>query len=136
MLPFEFVVDGPPVSQQTKNKKNLQRWKVEVRKEAENSWFSGNLPIAEPIKFSVIYFYSVDAADIDNIAKPMQDALQGLAYFDDKQVTDLLGRKRDLNNLRVGSVPGILAEGLGRGNPFLYVRIEEASVQEVFDLWT
>jgi Holliday junction resolvase RusA-like endonuclease len=36
--------------------------------------------------------------DIDNIPKPISDALQGLVYLDDEQVTDVLCRKRNLNS--------------------------------------
>lgn len=35
MLPFEFVVIGKPISQQTKDRKRLQAWKKKVRRAAE-----------------------------------------------------------------------------------------------------
>jgi Holliday junction resolvase RusA-like endonuclease len=34
-----------------------------------------------------VYIYEGTAADVDNIIKPIQDALKGLAYEDDEQVT-------------------------------------------------
>ena len=40
--------------------------------------------------------------DIDNLPKPISDALKGLVYLDDEQVTDIVCRKRNLNReLRV-----------------------------------
>jgi crossover junction endodeoxyribonuclease RusA len=70
--------------------------------------------------------------DVDNIPKPISDALKGLVYFDDEQVTDVLCRKRNLNsNLRVEKPSPVLAEGLSRGNEFLYIVVQEAPNQEV-----
>ena len=37
------------------------------------------------------------AMDIDNLPKPISDALKGLVYLDDEQVTDIVCRKRNLN---------------------------------------
>jgi crossover junction endodeoxyribonuclease RusA len=81
---------------------------------------------------SVTYFYESGAMDIDNLLKPISDALKGLVYLDDEQVTDVLCRKRNLNgNLRIENLSGVLAEGLSRGSQFLYIVVEEAPNQEV-----
>ena len=70
--------------------------------------------------------------DIDNLPKPILDALKGLVYLDDEQVTDIVCHKRDLNRaLRVANPSSVLAEGFSRGNQFLYIVIEEAPDQEV-----
>ena len=69
---------------------------------------------------------------IDNLSKPISDALQGLAYRDDEQVSDIVCRKRNLNHeLRLENPSLVLAEGFSRGNQFLYIVIEEAPDQEV-----
>jgi crossover junction endodeoxyribonuclease RusA len=82
---------------------------------------------------TVIYFYeSEPSMDIDNIPKPIADALKGLVYVDDEQVTDVSCRKRNLNgNLRVENPSSVLAEGFSRGSEFLYIVVEEAPNQEV-----
>lgn len=65
--------------------------------------------------------------DNDNMVKPIQDALNGLAYADDRQVTDMRVRKTRLDGIfRVRGMSIIMAEGFVRGTEFLYVRIEEA----------
>jgi len=70
--------------------------------------------------------------DVDNIPKPISDALKGLVYLDDEQVTDVLCRKRNLNSdLRVENPSSVLAESLSRGNEFLYIVVEEAPDQGV-----
>ena len=70
--------------------------------------------------------------DVDNIPKLILDAMNGLVYVDDDQVTDLVCRKRNLNgDLRVVNPSSVLAEGFDRGNEFLYVVVEDAPDQEV-----
>lgn len=80
----------------------------------------------------ITYFYDSVAMDVDNLVKPIQDALVGLAYVDDNQVTDVLVRKRDLSgNFRVENMTSILAEGFAGGNEFLYIVVSDAPDQEV-----
>lgn len=132
MLPFEFIVDGPPVSQQARRRERLQLWKETVRQEAERYWLSGDLPVSGAIMLKVTYLYDRVGMDVDNIVKPIQDALEGLVYFDDSQVTDMLSRKRDLSgNFVLSDVSGVLAEGLSRGSEFLHILVERAPDQEV-----
>jgi energy-converting hydrogenase A subunit M len=80
----------------------------------------------------VTYFYDSIAIDVDNIVKPIQDAIIGLAYVDDEQVTDVLVRKRDLSgNFKIENMTSTLAEGFARGNEFLHIVIMDAPDQEV-----
>jgi crossover junction endodeoxyribonuclease RusA len=133
MLPFEFIVDGPQVSQQAPRRERVRQWKDEVRRIAEQQWPTGELPALGRIMLTIMYFYeSEPSMDIDNIPKPISDALKGLVYLDDEQVTDVLCHKRNLNsNLRIENPSSILAEGFSRGSQFLYVVVEEALNQEV-----
>jgi crossover junction endodeoxyribonuclease RusA len=80
---------------------------------------------------TVTYFYESVSMDIDNLPKPISDALKGLVYLDDEQVTDVLCRKRNLaSNFRIENPSSVLAEGLSRGNEFLYIVVEETPDQE------
>lgn len=81
---------------------------------------------------TIAYFYEEVLLDVDNIPKPILDALKDLVYSDDAQVTDLVCRKRNLNgDLRIENLSSVLAEGFNRGNEFLYVVVEDAPNQEV-----
>jgi crossover junction endodeoxyribonuclease RusA len=83
---------------------------------------------------AITHFYGDASMDVDNIPKPVLDALKGLVYVDDEQLTDITCRKRDLNaSLRVTNPSSVLAEGLGRGNEFLYVVVKRSLDQEVID---
>ena len=45
----------------------------------------------------ITYYFKRGSLDVDNMPKPILDALNGLVYADDSQVTDLVCRKRDRN---------------------------------------
>lgn len=132
MTRFEFIVDGPPVSQQTRRRERLRAWKIVVRQEAEKYWSAGQKTATGLIMLQITYFYDSVAIDVDNIVKPIQDAIIGLVYIDDDQVTDVLVRKRNLSgNFKVENMTSTLAEGFSRGNEFLHIVIIEAPDQEV-----
>lgn len=132
MLPFEFVIDGPPVSQQARRRERIREWRDQVRAIAEKQWPSEELPVTEPVMLTITYFYDKVAMDVDNIPKPISDAMKGLVYLDDEQMTDILCRKRNLSSvLRVDNPSEILAEGFSRGNEFLYIIVDTAPNQEV-----
>ena len=127
MLPFEFVIDGPPVSQQARRRERVRQWRDAVRRVAEQNWPPEELPVTGPIMLTVIYFYDDVAMDIDNLPKPILDALKGLVYLDDDQVTDIVCRKRNRNSdLRLENPSNFLSQGFRRGNEFLYIVVGEA----------
>ena len=132
MTRLEFIVDGPPVSQQTRRRERLRAWKTTVRQEAEKYWTPGQKAAIGLIMLQITYFYDSVAMDVDNIVKPIQDAIIGLAYIDDDQVTDVLVRKRNLSgNFKVENMTSTLAEGFLRGNEFLHIVVIDAPDQEV-----
>ncbi|MBN3880199.1 MULTISPECIES: RusA family crossover junction endodeoxyribonuclease [unclassified Nostoc] len=135
MTRFEFIVDGPPVSQQARKRgkgNRLQDWKKTVRQEAEKYWSSEQKTAAGLVMLQITYFYDSDQIDVDNIVKPIQDAIKGLAYVDDNQVSDLLVRKRNLSgNFRIENMTSTLAEGFACGNEFLHIVVINAPNQEV-----
>ena len=132
MIKFEFILDGPPVSQQARRRDRLRAWKVTVRQEAEKYWLSEQKATTGFVMLQVTYFYDAIAIDVDNIVKPIQDAIIGLAYVDDDQITDVLVRKRNLSsNFRIENMTSTLAEGFSSGNEFLHIVVTDAPDQEV-----
>ncbi|MBN3926467.1 MAG: RusA family crossover junction endodeoxyribonuclease [Nostoc sp. DedQUE04] len=135
MTRFEFIVNGRPVSQQARKRgkgNRLQDWKKTVRQEAEKYWSSEQKTATGLVMLQITYFYDSVQIDIDNIVKPIQDAIKGLAYVDDNQVSDLLVRKRNLSgNFRIENMTSTLAEGFASGNEFLHIVVIDAPNQEV-----
>lgn len=131
MLPFEFIVIGKPISHQTKDKKRLRDWKSKVRHAAESNWPSSQ-PLGEAVKVTITHYYDAPhgeetVPDSDNIVKPVRDALNGVVYVDDYQITDFVSRRRNLNgSFRIKGMSLVLAEGFCRGDEFLYVKVEGA----------
>ena len=91
-VPFEFVIGGPAVSQQTRRTERREVWKEEVRSVARDRWTSDS-PVAGSVAVTITYFFESGEPDVDNIPKPILDAMQGVVYSDDTQVSDLLCRK-------------------------------------------
>jgi len=132
VLPFEFVVTGKPVSHQSKDRDRLQDWKLKVRATAQTHWPVGK-PIGDYLRVVITHYYDVrpgseeGVPDSDNIVKPVRDALNGVIYVDDYQITDFVSRRRNLNSsFRVRGISPVLAEGFCQGEEFLHIRIESA----------
>ena len=131
-LPFEFFVLGRPVSQQTRRRALITEWRAQVRDEAERLWNDGDAPHDGAAAVTLTYFYDEMPMDVDNIPKPVLDALIGLVYHNDSQVTDILCRKRELDpRLSIPERSPILELALDHGSEFLHVVIEEARDMEV-----
>ena len=131
-LPFEFFVLGRPASQQTRRRGLVREWRAQVRGEAERSWNNEDAPQGGALTVTLTYFYDKMPMDVDNIPKPVLDALIGLVYDDDSQVTDILCRKRQLRpDLSIPKRSPILRLALDHRSEFLHIVIEEARDMEV-----
>jgi len=124
MFPFEFTVLGTPISLQTRNRGRLQAWRQEVRDAAELVW-DGCPPTEENVSFAVTYFYEGESLDVDNMIKPIQDALVGLVYVDDAQITDTSGHRRQIDgSFRIRGISLALAEAFVAGEEFVHVMVK------------
>lgn len=131
-LPFEFAIEGPPVSQQARRRELVRQWSRSVRDAALHRWDADTSPVAEVIMLTIIYFYNDVPMDVDNIPKPILDALNGLVYVDDSQISDLFCRKRELTDrLQIESESQILKNYIRRGAHFIYISVQSAPNQEV-----
>lgn len=131
MEPFEFVIPRRPVSQQAKPR-GRRNWQTFVRSEAERNWKPDQPTEASPVSVTLMYLYEEDPPDVDNIPKPIIDALKGLAFKDDAQVTDLISRRRHLRGSFAGldRAPAALVGGFALGTEFVYVRVGDAPPQD------
>ena len=84
------------------------------------------------VMVTITYLYEGASLDVDNIPKPILDALKGLVYSDDAQVSDLLCRKRDLNgDLRIEHPSSVLLDTLQHSEQFLHITVDNALSREV-----
>lgn len=128
---IEFIIPKRPVSLQTGNRKNLQEWKNYVRHKATENW-AGFLPIQDTdLRLTLVYLCDDSPPDIDNIIKPIQDALVGLVFEDDNLIADVDSHRRYLSEaLDLAKLPGLLVEGALRGEECVYVRISQSQTLE------
>jgi len=125
---LEFTVGGRPVSHQTKDKVKLKTWMGLLRATATAIW--GAKPVLTgKLKCTIINFHEGSDAplDDDNMVKPIRDAMNGLIYNDDRQITYSETIQVGIDapvRLRHGSL--VLLAGYNTGIPFVYVRIENA----------
>lgn len=131
MQPFEFLIKSRPVSQQTRRRERLREWKEFVRQEATRYWTSSHELADGPTCITLVYLYDEAALDVDNIIKPIQDALIGLVFSDDSIATDVISRRRQLGGIfDLSQASSVLIEGFAHGNEFVYVYISNAPPQE------
>lgn len=130
LLPFEFVVVGKPISHQTKNKQILRDWCQTVHNTARSYWQKP--PTGEPLQVVITHYFEATwnesgIPDSDNIVKPVRDAMNGVIYVDDYQITDFLSRRRNLNGpFRVKGMSPVLADAFARGEEFLHILVKPA----------
>lgn len=130
-IPFEFVIDRPPVSQQARRRRLVREWTQDLQTAAKQHWDNAP-PYAREVKVAITYFFEGVSIDVDNVPKPILDALKGLVYVDDVQVTDLLCRKRELSGeLRIQNPSPILVATLSGLEEFLHIVVSDAQSHEV-----
>jgi Holliday junction resolvase RusA-like endonuclease len=129
---FEFFVEGPPLSQQTRNPARLREWKEYVSGEAAKLWRAQE-PYERALKLTVVYYHERPSVliDHDNMIKPIQDALAGLVYKNDRQITDAQTGKTNIDGrFRLRHLSPIYARAFAGGRAFVNIRIEEAPNHE------
>ncbi len=95
-------------------------------------WTSAHLPADGPVCITLVYLYDEVVLDADNIIKPIQDALIGLAFLDDSMVTDIIIRRRQLGGtFDLSRASPRLIEGFEYGDEFVYVHIADASQEQL-----
>lgn len=118
---FEFLIPRRPVSLQAKR---LQAWKAYVRTEASHIW-TARPSDAAAFQLTLVYLCNTNPVDIDNIIKPIQDALETIVYPIDELITDVDSHRRlftdpfDLTNL-----PPLLIRGVALQQECVYVRVQ------------
>lgn len=107
-FPLETVVTGVPASLQTKRKAALDRWKGRVRDELRQVLPDGHFATERPIVVKIVYFPDAKRqGDLDNILKPILDALCRFVYVDDKQVETIHLQRLEPDRIGVLLAPSL-----------------------------
>jgi crossover junction endodeoxyribonuclease RusA len=122
---FEFIVEGPPVSVRAKktNTRRYQKWIRTVRECARKEWPVDTRPTnSTSVTVTIANYYTLVPPDVDNIIKPIMDALETVVYIRDEQVRKVISEKFDLTSLsRVVNPDAVLATGLEKYTGLLHI---------------
>lgn len=132
-FPIEFLVHGTPVSLQAKRSASREQWKERVKVASCSVIPSPHLASAERIAVTLFYL-PIDSmqGDVDNIVKPILDALSRHIYIDDQQVERVLVQKFEPGNVFTFNQPTPkFAEALESDRPVLYVKISSDPFEEL-----
>ena len=132
-FPIEFIVEGTPVSLQAKRPATREEWKSRVREASKTAIPPFHFASDDPM--SVTLYYLPDGAmegDIDNIVKPVLDALCKHIYLDDSQVERVVVQKFEPGKIFSFGLPTTMfASALAAEKPVLYVRVSDAPFEDL-----
>jgi hypothetical protein len=90
------------------------------------------------VRLRVTYYCDTIVGDVDNLVKAhpgcvaRYDALQGIAYRDDRQVSEVTGRRWKIDGLfRIRYTSPALAMAFSDGRPFVHIEVWANPRQEV-----
>jgi crossover junction endodeoxyribonuclease RusA len=124
-LPVEFIVDGVPVSAQSANKTRRAQWTGDVAARASAAW--SGAPVSMDVAVVITYYGRGGwAMDLDNMSKPILDAMSGIVWVDDKQLVTLSANRRELGGAYViEGISPVLALAFVLARPFLHVLVTD-----------
>lgn len=130
-IPFELIMEQAPVSFQTRRRQRFHEWRQDLARAARLVWGTED-PVAIPVSVAITYFFDDTPVDVDNLPKPILDALKGLVFRDDSQVYDLFCRKRNrADNLRIERPSQGLLDALDNSRQVLHIKVTAAQNQEI-----
>jgi Holliday junction resolvase RusA-like endonuclease len=132
-FPLEFIVHGIPVSSQASRATSKTAWKHAIRAASAAVLPEGHFCSAGRMAVTLYYFPGQPMqGDIDNIVKPILDALSRHVYLDDRQVERLVVQKFEPKETFNFSEPSdTLSEAMNGAKPVLYIRISNNPTEEL-----
>jgi crossover junction endodeoxyribonuclease RusA len=123
----EFIIPDRPLSLQAANRPNFQAYKDWVAALASMAWTAPPVTSGD-VHVSIVFLCKPRGSiDVDNIIKPIQDAMNGVVYKDDSMVTDTDSHRRYLGEwIELTHLPPVLIEMLVAGDEGVYVRVRNA----------
>lgn len=131
-FPVEFLVFGTPLSLQASGR-SREEWKKRVREASNDSlpemhvWYEG------PVAVTIYYFPPTEMpGDVDNIIKPILDALSAHLFKDDHQVVRVTVQKFEPGQPAIFSDPSpVLTKALLSAPPVSYVHVTDSPFGEI-----
>ena len=124
-FPFEFLVEGTPVSLQARGTAAKEEWKRRIKEASGHALPEGHFTTDKRIAITLYYFPDEEMqGDLDNIVKPILDALERHIYRNDSQVDRIVVQRFEPDSVfEFRSPSNTLSEALDKIGPILYVRL-------------
>lgn len=122
-----FVIKGRPISVRARAT-TRHTW---TQKVAAAARVQCSAPLTDQnLRIKITFFYNTEPDfDTDNISKPICDALNGVAYVDDHQISDRHVRRRDIGSpYRIRGANPDLAVAIAEGEDFVHIEIDQLEV--------
>ncbi len=85
---------------------------------------NGSSPVSHEVAISIVYYYEGETPDVDNVIKPIQDALKGVVYLDDAQVVKAESAKARIDgSFQIRGASEILLRAFSERDPFVHIRV-------------
>jgi len=125
-MPIEFLVRGTAISMQA-SARSRATWKETVRAAGAMVVPAGSWALTERVAVMIYYFPEGKmVGDIDNIIKPILDAMSCFIYVDDGQVERVVVQKFEPDqNFNFSAPTRILADALAAERPSVYIRVSD-----------
>jgi hypothetical protein len=132
-FPIEFLVYGTPVSLQRKRRAAVTEWQDRIKKATAAAIPTPHYASEGRIAVTLYYLPREPMeGDIDNIVKPILDALSRHIYIDDKQVERVVVQKFEPGNIFNFARPTTtFVKALTHAKPVLFVRVSNDPFEEL-----
>lgn len=130
-FPVSFHVSGTPVSLQA-SARSKGEWKNAVL-EACNTVLAPHKFATDSNLSVTIYDFPTDepSGDVDNIIKPILDALEGRIYVDDAYIKRVVVQRfLDHEIKTLDDVPDLVGQALVNDPPFVYILVNDNPLRE------
>lgn len=133
LFPFEFNVAGVPVSLQAKRPESREQWKDRVRAASSIGLPQPHFATSDPLAVTIFYFPpEAMQGDVDNIVKPILDALSRHLYCDDRQVERVVVQKFEPQRLVEFVEPSpVLQDALAADRPIVHISVSNDPLAEL-----
>lgn len=130
--PVEFVVPGTPISFAA-SANSRHAWQTRIREAVQPLLPQNYFAAQNPVQVTIFFFADTPVRfDIDNIVKPILDALKGCVFIDDRQVERLVVQKFEPERLFTFSDPsGELSDAFEADRPRVYLAIKGSEPGEI-----
>lgn len=131
-LPIEFIVRGTAISLQASGGSRTA-WKETIRAAGASVIPPGSWALTERVAVTIYYFPEGEmVGDIDNIVKPILDAMCHFVYVDDQQVERVVVQKFEPDRIFTFSAPSpALVDALAAEGSAVYIRVSDNPHEEL-----